>query len=135
MPDYNSAYTGAQIDDAVGSVQGSGSGIVVKTGVGSGAKRQIDGTTNEIEVSNGDGVSGNPTISLSTPVKDSLALADTALQANSNISDLNNDSGYVVSDVTGITGADQITNIVSLTQAEYDAIVTPDPATLYIITD
>jgi hypothetical protein len=39
----------------------------------------------------------------------------------------------VQSDVTGITGADQVTNIVSLTQAEYDAIVTPDESTLYII--
>jgi hypothetical protein len=41
----------------------------------------------------------------------------------------------VVSDTTGITGADQVTNIVSLTQAEYDAIVTPNASTLYIITD
>ena len=38
----------------------------------------------------------------------------------------------VESDTTGITGADQITNIVSLTQAEYDAL-TPDAATLYVI--
>lgn len=39
----------------------------------------------------------------------------------------------VVSNVTGITGADQITNIVSLTQAEYDAI-TPSATTFYVIT-
>jgi hypothetical protein len=38
----------------------------------------------------------------------------------------------VVSDVTGITGADRITNIVSLTQAEYDAI-TPNASTFYVI--
>ena len=37
------------------------------------------------------------------------------------------------SDNTGITGADRITNIVSLTQSEYDAL-TPDATTLYIIT-
>lgn len=37
------------------------------------------------------------------------------------------------SDNTGITGADRITNIVSLTQSEYDAL-TPDSTTLYIIT-
>lgn len=36
------------------------------------------------------------------------------------------------SDNTGITGADRITNIVSLTQAEYDAL-TPQPTTLYVI--
>jgi hypothetical protein len=41
----------------------------------------------------------------------------------------------VVSDTTGITGADAITNIVSMTQAEYDAIGTPDAATLYVITE
>ena len=41
----------------------------------------------------------------------------------------------IPSDTTGITGADQVTNIVSLTQAEYDAIVTPNASTLYIITD
>lgn len=39
----------------------------------------------------------------------------------------------VESDITGITGADAITNIVSLTQAEYDAIVSPDSDTLYVV--
>lgn len=39
----------------------------------------------------------------------------------------------VLSDVTGITGADPITNMVALSQAEYDAIATPDPATFYVI--
>jgi hypothetical protein len=38
----------------------------------------------------------------------------------------------VQSDTTGIAGADRVTNIISLTQAEYDAI-TPDAATLYVI--
>ena len=37
------------------------------------------------------------------------------------------------SDSTGVTGADPVTNMMSLTQAEYDAITTPDAATLYII--
>jgi hypothetical protein len=39
------------------------------------------------------------------------------------------------SDPTGITGADAVTNIVSLTQAEYDAIGSPNASTFYIITD
>ena len=42
--------------------------------------------------------------------------------------------GAVASDPTGITGADAISNAVSLTQAEYDAI-TPDASTLYVITE
>lgn len=45
-----------------------------------------------------------------------------------------NSAPAVRTDTTGVTGADQITNIISLTQAEYDAIVTPDPATFYVIT-
>jgi hypothetical protein len=42
--------------------------------------------------------------------------------------------GAVQSNITGIAGADAITNVVSLTQAEYDAISTPDASTLYVIT-
>lgn len=41
----------------------------------------------------------------------------------------------IKSNPAGVTGADAISNIISLTQAEYDAIATPDAATLYIITD
>jgi hypothetical protein len=41
----------------------------------------------------------------------------------------------LVSDPTGITGADAITNLMSLTQAEYNAIASPNASTLYIITD
>jgi len=43
--------------------------------------------------------------------------------------------GGVLSDPTGVTGADEVTNIISLTQSEYDAIGTPNAATIYIITD
>lgn len=41
----------------------------------------------------------------------------------------------VSSDTTGVTGADQVTNMISLTQAEYDAIVTKNASTFYLITD
>ena len=41
----------------------------------------------------------------------------------------------VESDVTGVTGADAVSNIMSLTQTEYDAIITPDASTIYVITD
>ena len=47
---------------------------------------------------------------------------------------LNTKLGIVpTSDITGITGADAITNIVSLTQAEYDAIGSKSATTFYII--
>lgn len=42
-------------------------------------------------------------------------------------------SNKVSSITTGITGADQITNMVSLTQAEYNAIPTKSATTFYII--
>jgi hypothetical protein len=45
------------------------------------------------------------------------------------------DANVVRSVTTGITGADAITNIVSLTQAEYDAIAVKNPSTLYVITE
>jgi hypothetical protein len=48
--------------------------------------------------------------------------------------DLSGRPPVVLSDPTGITGADAVTNIVSLTQAEYDAIATPSATTLYVIT-
>jgi len=48
------------------------------------------------------------------------------------VSSFTNDANYVASNVSGITGADQVTNMVSLTQAEYDAI-TPNASTVYFI--
>lgn len=42
--------------------------------------------------------------------------------------------GKVASNPTGITGADAITNIVSLTQAEYDAIPSKNATTFYVVT-
>ena len=53
--------------------------------------------------------------------------------APTNVSTFTNDAAYIESDPTGITGADAVTNIVSLTQAEYDAIGTPDASTVYFI--
>jgi hypothetical protein len=43
-------------------------GIIARTGAGTVAARTITGTTNQIAVTNGDGVSGNPTIALATNV-------------------------------------------------------------------
>lgn len=54
---------------------------------------------------------------------DFSALADSRIAASDKIS----------SNVTGVTGADRITNIISLTQAEYDAIAVKSNTTQYII--
>jgi len=66
-------------------------------------------------------------------VTSGAALGATSVQPSDNVSTLTNDADYLASDPTGVTGADVITNIMSLTQAEYDAIATPDASTLYII--
>ena len=44
-------------------------------------------------------------------------------------------AGGVLSDPTGVTGADAVANILSMTQSEYNAISPPNAATIYIITD
>jgi hypothetical protein len=54
---------------------------------------------------------------------------------NQTLSIPNRSGTVVVSDITAGTGSDVVNNIVSLTQAEYNAIVSPDTATLYLITD
>lgn len=46
-----------------------------------------------------------------------------------------NKGGVVVTAVTGSGGGTGIKNILSLTQAQYDAIVTKDAATLYVIVE
>ena len=153
MANYVSSFTGTQIDDSVGVTEGAGTGIVVKTGTSAGVKRSVEGTTNQITVTNGDGVAGNPTLALASAVTTSLGKADTAVQP-ADISDVVRDADItdvvrtaditdvvrdaditdvVRSNTTGITGADAITNVVSLTQAEYDAIATPNGSTLYVI--
>lgn len=42
-------------------------------------------------------------------------------------------AGLVESDVTGITGASAVNNIVTISQANYDAIAVKDPNTVYVI--
>lgn len=44
----------------------AGNGVVVKTGAATAAARVLTGTANQISVSNGDGVAGNPTFAIAT---------------------------------------------------------------------
>jgi len=55
----NVAAAGAIMDGDI-----TGNGLMTRTGAGAYTNRTITGTTNQISVSNGDGVSGNPTLSL-----------------------------------------------------------------------
>jgi hypothetical protein len=43
------------------------------------------------------------------------------------------DPGDIQSDTTGITGAGSVSNLVTISQANYDALAVKDPATLYVI--
>ena len=76
--------TDVQAYDAdLGAIAGlSSNGIIARTGAGTASVRTITGTSNEISVSNGDGVSGNPTLSLPTTIdlggKDSLEIPNSA---------------------------------------------------------
>jgi hypothetical protein len=70
------------------------------------------------------------------PARLALGTASQQLRVNSGATGLEYfTSQAIVSNTTGITGADAVTNIVSLTQAEYNAIGSPNAATLFLITD
>ena len=99
MADYNSAYTGVQID----------------------ANLALAATATQ------PGDLGTAAFTASTAYATAAqgTLAGTAVQPAAI-------AKMVVSDTTGITGADAIANVVSLTQAEYDAL-TPDADTLYVV--
>jgi hypothetical protein len=118
MADYNSTFTGAQID----------AGITKANTAIQAADLATVATTGDYA-----DLSGLPTLgtAAATDATDYATaaqgeLADTAVQPAAI-------AKMVISDTTGITGADAIVNIVSLTQAEYDAIGTPSAATLYVV--
>ena len=75
------------------------------------------------------------TINSSTGSGVVLPLATTSTAGLMAAADKVKTNAAVVSDPTGITGADAVTNIVSLSQAEYSAIASPSATTLYVITD
>jgi hypothetical protein len=70
---------------------------------------------------------GSGTLALTSQTNGSITTADvTGLDTELSLK--------LTTDPTGITGADALTNIVSLTQAEYNDIAIKSPTTLYIIT-
>lgn len=139
MADYNSSFTGAQIDAAVTKVGGIEAGADVTDT----ANVTAAGALMDSEVTNLAAVKAFDPTDYATAAQG--ALADSAQQPPAEGAFVDGDKtkldgieagaevNTVDSDPTGVTGADAITNIISLTQAEYDAI-TPDAATLYVIT-
>ena len=146
MADYTSTYTGAQIDAGI-ALANSAQQPPAEGPFVNGDKTKLDGiealadvtdTANvtaagalmDSEVTNLAAVKAFDPTDYATAAQGTLA--DSATQPGDNVSTLTNDAAYVPSDPTGVTGADAITNIMSLTQAEYDAI-TPNASTLYVI--
>jgi cytoskeletal protein CcmA (bactofilin family) len=96
--------------------------------VGGNTGPQLDNSSGTVRVRTNAGA-GDAPLSAST-VTVSTAVAFTGGAAPTTRTNLK----VPASDNTGITGADEISNLVSLTQAEYDAIGTKNAATLYFIT-
>lgn len=79
-----------------------------------------------------DGIEAGADVTDTTNVTAAGALMDSEV---TNLADVKafDKTDFPLTDPTGVTGADKVTNIISLTQAEYDAI-TPNASTLYVIT-
>lgn len=74
--DSGNARTNVTLDSNLNAIVDLASnGIIAKTGSGSAAARTITGTSNQITVSNGSGVSGNPTLSTPQDIGTSSSVA------------------------------------------------------------
>lgn len=60
--------TWSAVTGGTGMPEPSSNGVVVRTSAGNSAARTITGTANEVAVTNGDGVAGNPTLALAADV-------------------------------------------------------------------
>ena len=109
MADYTLTKTGAQIDAIHTKVDGIEAGA------------EVNPTDAEVKTAYENNADTNAFTDADETKLDGIA---TGAEVNT-----------IDSDPTGVTGADQVTNVISLTTAEYAAIGTPDSATLYIITD
>ena len=94
---YTIAVTGA-----LASLINSGTGIQVKTGASTLTARQITVNTG-LSIANSDGISGNPTISLSTLLQNFNSVSGTGLLAL-------NGTAVSVTGVTGVGGQVSVTN-------------------------
>lgn len=111
------------IVDAPGSTPGSGKALVSDMLTSLGLLTDTSGTS--------------LTTKSSPTLNDLFFLFDAAASeapVTSTGSQVVNSLFLVTSDSTAVTGADRVTNIMSLTQAEYDAIGAKDASTLYFIT-
>lgn len=91
-----------------------------------------DGTTqNSANISSANITNFNSSVSGLLPVKNIVAGSGISLNSNSGSFTINTTA--LISNPSGITGATAITNIVQISQSDFDNIPTPDPNTLYVI--
>lgn len=76
-------------------------GMVARIGAGSVVARTLTGTANEITVTNGDGVAGNPTISLPSP----LSFAGKTITNGGTVTTVDINGGTIDGTTIGATGA------------------------------
>ena len=149
MANFNSAFTGVQIDAALtkadSATQPGDLGTAATTDAtdyATAAQGELADSATQpgdlatVATSNEyDDLTGLPTLGTAA----ATATTDYATAAQGALANSATQPGdialMVESDVTGVTGADAVSNIMSLTQAEYDAIITPDASTIYVITD
>lgn len=74
----------------------------------------------------------NSSVSGLLPVKNITPSGNIIVSSNNGIYNISS-SGIIKSDITGITGASIITNIVQISQNDYDNLEITDPNTIYII--
>ena len=74
----------------------------------------------------------NSSVSGLLPVKNIVGSGNITTNSLSGVFTISN-SGLIKSDTSGIPGASGITNIVQMTQANYDALASKDPNTIYFI--
>ena len=74
----------------------------------------------------------NSSVSGLLPVKNIIGSGNINVSSSNQIFTVSS-SGLVQSNITGITGASGINNLVQISQANYDALSTKDPNTIYFI--
>ena len=124
-PDYTTAAEAAAAAPVQSVAGRTGAVTLAKGDVGLGNVDNTSDTSKPVSSATQTALDGKANTShthVAADVTDFSTAADARIAASNKVS----------SDVTGITGADQVTNIVSLTQAEYDAI-TPNASTFYVI--
>jgi hypothetical protein len=115
--------------------------IATEKGTTGGAARGLDLQTDSVtrltlgETGGVTVASGNLVVTDNTGGETATFDAQNKLSANRTYSLPDRSGTIVVSDITAGSGSDVVTNIVSLTQAEYNAIAPPNATTLYLITD